>query len=1142
MPIIKPDPSKILPTDFGVQPVDTETPKPSSGEVWGAAFNTYNTIGSTIQSFSGDNAVDSWQSVNGLDVFTKKQEGYNPYDEADIESYSYADQIVLGDANNTEDYGYLKKQLAQRKEDRQILSEAGGEGIVAGLVAGTLDPLLLVPMIGTGSKIVSAAKAIEEGTKVAKFSTGFVRTAPRAAAEMVPQQIALQATDPLHTTEESAMVIGGSAILAGTLGGAMKLLSKGEASSLKNATDDMLSTQLDDVAPQHQAGGAQAVDPKTVDAFAKAEAQASEQYNSALGINKISLSAEQRLSNSMSENARIAVQNLTEVPTYLKGDAEGIGRTPSLVSRMDELVGKYSLLEVEVKQQLRKYNRRAKKEKLPPLTIDQFSEQVSMSLRRQGQHELPEVEAVARGYREKLFDPMLQDAIDVGELTAKQVKSYTDDIVKVEDTIAAHKADIKAMQSNPARDIKNAKAKVTRLKNKITKLKTEAGKVKGKKQTADAAKLQAQIDKLEKQHKEAVANHAKLSKTKGLNKKLTKEIKAKESEIVKANKELEKLRTAEAAAKQEPVLPEGLTLRKGESWLKNIYSKEKIAANPKAFAKLIQQWVSRSVPKQTLLDIELTAKELAEEIVSHIEGSELGRTNMRLRDLVPAAKSFKDRVIDLPIEQLEPFLENDITKVAKAYVHDVAPRVEMRKMGLDPELKAELNLIKDDYQKLIDATTDVKEIAKLKKRMNRDMADVKQIRDEIFGTFGSKLSAPLEAARTLNHVTMLGGMGVTSITDGGMLVAQYGLGRFAKTLYKVTTNWSAGKAANEEMKKMYVGLELENQQRTRAFGGYNSANDNMSTFASRFTYATGVLHWTQTVKRIAGIMTMDVMLAKMESYAAGTLDKATTMKISRNGISRAMALRIVDQVKKYGTKPGGIRIPNIDKWDDAAASLVLRSSIRKHVDMTINTPKAGMLPSWTHKGIYKLGAQFKSFMFASHLQALIPALQVRDGSALQGMIATLLIGYAMSDLKSKITGRDIGDTPPQRFVAALNEVGPFALVIEANNISDSMFGYSMQAAVGAPSSFRNQARDNDPFGAAGGATASTLKRMANIASDIGTWEFDRQTLHNMRVLTPYQNLFYARQTFDRIEETIGDELNLAGSQRPYTKWKNNLEK
>lgn len=192
------------------RPEEEARPDPTFGETLTSAFRTENTIGSLMA------------SQDLADDHITRDPHFDPWAEiADTPYEPYYEQFAR--ARNPMHFQAIKADIDRENTDRDIISRSGFSGVVAPMAAGVLDWPTLLP----GGALVRTAKG---GISLLRSSAS---VAAAGAAGAAVSEAALQGTQQLRTSEESAVVIGGSAILAGALGaGLAKLVSRGELDAL----------------------------------------------------------------------------------------------------------------------------------------------------------------------------------------------------------------------------------------------------------------------------------------------------------------------------------------------------------------------------------------------------------------------------------------------------------------------------------------------------------------------------------------------------------------------------------------------------------------------------------------------------------------------------------------------------------------------------------------------------------------------------------------------------------------------------------------------------------------------------------------------------------------------------------------------
>ncbi len=379
------------------------TPEPSFTEALGAAWRQENIIGSALSSMR-----------HSADDFYRIDPDFDAYAPENIAGYEqYADRFE--EVFNPEAAQAVKLGIDQEEKDRKTLAASGMMGI--GLTVGVTlaDPTIILP----GGALVKA------GRLGYSASRSFVALGSAASAATAAQEAGLQATQELRTAGESAINIGGSAILGGLLGAAgAKVMNRvGRAYSFPewkqggkvledalspefDAATDELHRELNQIAEARQALSAAASPADTLDDLSIAGDAASTVAHATAQLNPLL-----RTLTSPSTAVRSVASQLMETPVYLKKNLRGEGETAAETAMHEFTRGAVSLaLEVQ-----RKAYSEARRQGLK-LTERDFRQAVGMAMRRGDKSNLPGVEAAAKAWRTHVIEPLKERAIKAGLL------------------------------------------------------------------------------------------------------------------------------------------------------------------------------------------------------------------------------------------------------------------------------------------------------------------------------------------------------------------------------------------------------------------------------------------------------------------------------------------------------------------------------------------------------------------------------------------------------------------------------------------------------------------------------------------------------------------------------------------------------
>lgn len=215
MPLISNDDfqNRMIPTtaqdlaDNARQTPDVDVPEFS--ETLGAAFSQFNTVANVIEGFSREGTSDEFDP-NFDSLADENVEGYE----------DFADRFI--DVGNAEDQQIIKDRIDREGEQREILANSPTWATVtSGLLAGVLDPLVMIP----------AAKIAVTASRGAKIAQGLSSGARFGATAGVAREAVLGGTQELRTGGEATIDILAETALGGILGGAIGGLSRGARSA-----------------------------------------------------------------------------------------------------------------------------------------------------------------------------------------------------------------------------------------------------------------------------------------------------------------------------------------------------------------------------------------------------------------------------------------------------------------------------------------------------------------------------------------------------------------------------------------------------------------------------------------------------------------------------------------------------------------------------------------------------------------------------------------------------------------------------------------------------------------------------------------------------------------------------------------------
>lgn len=384
---------------------DYDTPDPAFLDTVSASFRQENLIGSTL---SNARLGMDQRKLNDVDTT------YNVFDdlqgyEDHAERFDHVFNKTAADA--------LKANIDKETRDRKTLAASGWTGVGMQMLAGIADPTILIP----GGALVKAGKVGYRTLKSAA-AVGAAATVGTAA-----QEVGLQATQETRPLSESAVAIGGSALLGGIIGaGASKFFNKVEWDRVSKQLEADLADETnpadltDTIVKRMQSAGASAVDDIDIDDLGIGGPKAARLVARATSAARINPGIQTMFS--PSAKVREVYAKMVDNPVYNQMNMEGRSLGPDV----ENLVKQYDRGAVASwVTGSRKLYRDARKSGYVG-TLSEFNQAVAKAGRR-GDVDPDGNEFITKAAQEaraKIFDPLLERAKRL-DLLPKDVKTTT---------------------------------------------------------------------------------------------------------------------------------------------------------------------------------------------------------------------------------------------------------------------------------------------------------------------------------------------------------------------------------------------------------------------------------------------------------------------------------------------------------------------------------------------------------------------------------------------------------------------------------------------------------------------------------------------------------------------------------------------
>lgn len=1130
MPIYEMEPERILPADVNAM----QQPEPVYGNneklSWYAPLNPLDDSNETKRlrdaAFRIDNSVGSLIATIPFNQF-EAVEGYNPFeDDNTLAGYEdYADAFIH--SQSPLETSAIKQRIDRQIQDRTLLAEAGGAGFTSSLAMGVIDP------INVAATFIPGGLAVRGGSVARTAGT----LALSNAGAGVLSETALSATQETRTLTESALNVAFDATLGGVMGSAIQLVKNRGALAAKFRNDVIgeQQTQPQNI-PNNIPGDRSIGAAEVFDTTLEQEAIKGPSFvNRTMNVSPVG-----RVAQSPSKIARQVNQQLAENNfTYAKNE-EGIasfGAVETAVRRFDALV--YKQVE-STRDYYKQYKQAARTGGDTRMSHIEFSEAVGDAMRNGDQHAIPQVAEAARAIRpivEQTKNHMVELGILREGVKVTTAESYFPRIYKF-DKILSDRSEFKKVIAdwlgetnqiavNKAQGsldkavagierAENARPAVDKLGAEIREAESWSGK---------KTELLSEVDKNIRLIGEKQAVTDELSALRGSDKQTKKQ--------AKRQAQLErKLSAIDSAEQTLPKLQRHLEILDKPRQFRNEHARLSRYANSLTRFDRRRQAAMRRMEPMDREGLEAAA----DDIINKIIGAPAGIVPGELipDGLTKHAGFTKARTLNIPDERIKDFLESDVNYVMENYIRQVAPEIELTKRFGRVDMDGQIKAITEDYNRLISEAATPKERAKLEKRRDADLRDIRAMRDRLLGTYGAPKDPSSffvragRVARHVNFLRLLGGMTISSLPDMARPIMQHGLRSALKPLGKMMTDISKMRIAKADLREMGIGLEYALSSRSKVIADLNDPYSRRSFLerglewsSQKFGNFTLMNQYTDTMKMWSGLITQSKVLNAANAVAGGKkLSKKEITKLAHIGIDESMLHRIAGQYSRHGEDLDGLLTGHSHLWDDRVVREAFQSAILKDVRTTVITPGIGDTPLMMSSELGKIVMQFKTFFFATHNRALVSGIQSGDASFYYGALLQVGLGSLVYVLKSMMAGREINTDPANLVKEGLDWSGMMGWLGEPNNVLENLSGgtYGMSAMFGGPPASRYQSRNG--IGALLGPTFDLGGDIKNITAGVLNGEFDDREVRSVRKLLPFQNLFYLAPLLNQVEEQM----------------------
>lgn len=999
------------------------------------------------------------------DTFAPR-EGYDPFADPRMRQRPDA-ALFLADARSPEEFEYRFNQLIKKESRAQQLANSGLTGLSATLLA----------QFGSA-----------EGLAMLMIPGGGLRGAARQVAAMAPAEIALQGYNPNMTATDAALSLGAAALFGLIGNGAMyrggrTAAEVDEAAARFVQEFDAVDPPPRVTAPPRKPGGFQAVDPNAVPI---------DEAGAARTPGTAPRAPEEELEGEALKRTGLGIERLPDTPVKRLLMSVEL-RAREIAAELADLSGMTQRKNVEGRATAQPVERSIREYVFP--LVEAIREQDRLYMAYRGRN-------AARS--------------DLG-MAWDNARLAISDMVNGRSGFLSHaefRAEIgKALHMGDTHDIPEVAqaAKAYRKMMDFVAERAQAEDLFTLEARQEVARLRAQL--------EMAAGDAK--RIKSLNMK-----------IQNLEKQIETIRT-------EGIGKPG----NAKSYAPLVMRRDKIDANLPLFRGIVRRHLAprfyakiNAVKDENLR--ELVKQRVTRELDEATDAMVAKLRNQRPwkpidEDAAGMARSLHRRDMDIPVELLFDFMELDAEALMRQYARTMGADIELAKRFGSIDMREVIAEVEAAWMARINAG--IGNTAELRKAMERDLEDIRALRDRLRGTYGapddpySTSASMIRTAKTLNYITMLGGVFLSSLPDVARPIMTEGFARAFPGFKALISGIPEIKIAVREAELAGEALDIVLGSRAAAFldigdvfGRAMPYERGLNTLAGAFSLLNLLNPWTDLMKRWTAVIVQSRIVEESRNWVRGGISQVEMEKLARAGIDKPMAERIARQFDQHGILgPNRLFIANTEAWTDAEAVAAFRSALVADVDRIIVTPGIGDTPLWTSSQLGSLIAQFKKFALASTQRVLISGLHDRDAAFFTGAAALIGMAVIADYLKSTVQyGSDWSRKPWQeRLGNAIDRAGIGGWFMEANNIierlSDNRVG--VRPFLGGP---QRRTGFESKVGAIAGPTAQQLATLAGVLSDLGSLQYTDRTAHQIRRLIPMQSLFWAQPGFDALENAL----------------------
>lgn len=569
----------------------------------------------------------------------------------------------------------------------------------------------------------------------------------------------------------------------------------------------------------------------------------------------------------------------------------------------------------------------------------------------------------------------------------------------------------------------------------------------------------------------------------------------------------------------------GPDLKGAQSYFPRILRLDKIEAESARFIdEVVRPHLARNgVPPQ---ELDEAAEQMVRDILHKPDHAHIGP------DDLPPVGSARERKWDIEDALLDEWVENDVEQVMRYYTRTLGTDIELSRQFTSYDMRSVIEDIRAEYEGLIRAAPDDAEA--LAKQRDRDIRDIRALRDRLRGTYGQPhdpyrpISRFYRITKSLATLAYMGGATLSSLPDmvrpamveGFSRTFRDGIEPFFNETSRIARRMAAdevrlaGEAGDIELAITAAQLADIGDTAGRRF----PIERTLGKMTDKMFMINGLNSWNTFMKEMSGIIISARILETVGQWGEGTISTANRTKLLRSNIDEEMASRIAAQWRQWGDESGGVKLPNTALWEDMEAVHAFRVALAQDVARTIVTPGAGDKALWTSTEWGSVMSQFRTYGQSAMTRVLISGLQERDAAFFMGAAMLIGAGHITNQLKQAQYGYDANQSFTGDLIDAIDRSGVLGFFTDVNNSLERMSDYTLgvRPLLGdAPNSSTTVSK----LSAALGPGASLYANAATSLSHLAYGDGNALDAKKMRSIMFYNSVPWLSPVFDGIEQS-----------------------